>query len=298
MAMTESDRARAGLRVLVQAARRAADSLSDRPLAGEPYRQRHVELDGQALADLRFALSLFDEEDLGRDLGLPLPSDGAFARQRKEPAALDREVARVSDQYAFEPVDLFGHSVLVVNASMFHEEVAAKLLKSGADIVMTYYSRDLGRLVVQLYSKGNIDVAAIARHFGGSGTREYAVIPHLPTDFNVLSDLSAVSTPEVLWSGRALEPESLTPDERKREEFMKRLVADTIRDAKGEAIVHSAGPVDNDVQLCVRCGKPLVELTGQPHSALRDGPVTVWPESKTLVAGYHGVGRPCRGTAE
>ena len=201
--MSDSDvsrRVTSSLKLRVKAATRAAQSLSDRPAPGEPYMQRHYELDLQALADLRFALALFEEIELKAGLGLPIPSEEATASVAAEPGVLAREVSRAAALYAFMPMDIFGHRALVVNTSIFHEQVAEVLLRDDADLVITYFFSGLQDMSVQLFAEGRVDVGAIARRFGGSGTSNYAVLPSIDSEFNVLYELEHIAPPPGLWS--------------------------------------------------------------------------------------------------
>lgn len=274
-----SRRLTSSLKLLIQAGARAAQSLSDRPAPGDPYVQRHHELDLQALADLRFALALFEEIEIKADLGLPLPSQEASAAVAAEPGVLAREVSRAADQYAFIPLDVFGHRALVVNTSICHEQVAEVLLRGETDLVITYFFSGLKGLCVQLFANGKAHAGSIARRFGGSGTADYGVLPPLDSEFNVLGDLERAAPPPGLWAdwaaGAGSEDDKTTRPPLTHEERVKATVdffipflfgSDEVADPPDwpdrcpdckEPTPPAPNTTDREVKYCSQCGRRL-----------------------------------------
>lgn len=73
------------------------------------------------------------------------------------------------------PATINGHSCWVSNAPYFAaSEVAGELCERGAEFGACYFEAEGGRFQYSLRSRGDFDVSAIARQYGGGGHKNAA----------------------------------------------------------------------------------------------------------------------------
>lgn len=80
-----------------------------------------------------------------------------------------------SPKYAAYPAKLGDNSCWISNAPYFFaSEVAGELCERGAEFGACYFEAENGRFQYSLRSRGDFDVSAIARRYGGGGHKNAA----------------------------------------------------------------------------------------------------------------------------